>query len=139
MVGDGKSQKLICAISRTTLHLELLTAKTPVMVRKEVWTHLLAYNLLRTVMEQVASLADYSRSQLSLQGTRQQFNQMFSLLATVGKSTRRRLYRLLLEQVATDLLPSRPHRSEPRVVKRRPKPFPRMQQPRSVLKANSAA
>ena len=62
-----------------------------------------------------------------------------SLLATVGKSTRRRLYRLLLEQVATDLLPSRPHRSEPRVVKRRPKPFPRMQQPRSVLKANSAA
>lgn len=124
---------------KTTLHLEMLTAKTPVMARKEVWTHLLAYNLLRTVMEQAASLTDYSRSQLSLQGTRQQFNQMFSLLATVGKSTRRRLYRLLLEQVATDLLPSRPHRSEPRVVKRRPKTFPRMQQPRSVLKANSAA
>lgn len=124
---------------KTTLHMEMLSAKTPVMVRKEVWAHLLAYNLLRTVMEQAATLADYSRSQLSVQGTRQQFNQMLSLLATVGKSTRRRLYHLLLEQVATDLLPSRPHRQEPRVVKRRPKPFPRMQQPRSVLKVKLAA
>jgi hypothetical protein len=43
-----------------------------------------------------------------------------------------------LEQVATDLLPLRPPRSEPRVVKRRPKPFPRMRQPRSVLKAKLA-
>ena len=124
---------------KTTLLMEMLSAKTPVMVRKEIWVHLLAYNLLRTVMEQAATLADYSRSQLSVQGTRQQFNQMLSLLATVGKSTQRRLYHLLLEQVATNLLPSRPHRQEPRVVKRRPKPFPRMRQPRSVLKAKLAA
>lgn len=40
---------------KTTLHMEMLSAKTPVMVRKEVWAHLLAYNLLRTVMEQAAT------------------------------------------------------------------------------------
>ncbi len=124
---------------KTTLKMEMLTAKTPDMVRKEIWTHLLAYNLLRTVMEKAVPLVDYCRSQLSLQGTRQQLNQMLALLATAGKSTRRRLYNHLLEQVANDNLPSRPHRQEPRVVKRRPKPFPRMRQPRSVLKAKLAA
>ncbi len=124
---------------KTTLKMEMLTAKTPDMVRKEVWTHLLGYNLLRTVMEKAAPLVDYCRSQLSLQGTRQQFNQMLALLATAGKSTRRRLYNHLLEQVANDNLPSRPYRYEPRVVKRRPKPFPRMRQPRSILKAKLAA
>lgn len=40
-----------------------------------------------------------------------------------------------MEVVAKDLLPLRVFRSEPRVVKRRPKLFPRMAQPRDVLKA----
>ncbi len=124
---------------KTTLSLEMLAAKTPAMVRKEVWAHLLAYNLLRSVMEQAAVLANYCRSQISLQGTRQLLNQMLSVLAMVGEWTRKRLYCLLLEQVANNLLPSRPYRQEPRVVKRRPKPFPRMRKPRSVLKAELAA
>jgi Transposase DDE domain len=124
---------------KTSLQLEMLTAKTPTMVRKEIWTHLLAYNLLRSIMEQAAPQANYARTQLSFQGTRQLFNQMLPMLATVGTAIRRRLYRLLLEQVATQLIPLRPHRQEPSVVKRRPKPFPRMRQPRSVLKAKLAA
>ena len=124
---------------KTTLKMEMLTAKTPEMVRKEIWTHLLAYTLLRSVMWQAATGSDHTPFQLSLQGARQQFNQLLSLLATQAKSVRQRLYQILLEQLATDLLPVRPHRSEPRVVKRRPKPFPRMRQPRSVLKAKLVA
>lgn len=125
---------------KTTLKMEMLTAKTPEMVRKEIWTHLFAYTLLRTLMWQAAFASQRIPFQLSLQGARQQFNHMLTLLATtIAKSFRQRLYQVLLKQIATDLLPVRPHRSEPRVVKRRPKPFPRMQQPRSVLKAKLAA
>jgi hypothetical protein len=120
---------------KTRLQMEMLRAKTPGMVRKELWSHLLAYNLLRSIMEQAAPLSHYSRSRLSFQGTRQQFNHLIPLLATLGKTARQRLYQIFLERVALDLLPSRPHRQEPRVVKRRPKPFPRMRQPRSLLKA----
>lgn len=123
---------------KTCLKMEMLTAKTPTMVRKEIWTHLFAYTLLRTLMWQAAA-SRLSPFQLSVQGARQQFNHIVSLLATLAKSARQRLYQVLLEQVATDVLPIRPHRSEPRVVKRRPKPFPRMQQPRPVLKAKLAA
>lgn len=120
---------------KTTLKMEMLTAKTPEMVRKEIWTHLFAYTVLRTLMWKAALTSEHTPFQLSLQGARQQFNHMISLLATMAKSARKRLYQVLLEQVATDSLPIRPYRSEPRVVKRRPKPFPRLRQPRSVLKA----
>lgn len=55
---------------KTTLSMEMITAKTPDMVCKELWTHLLAYNLLRSIMEQAAPLLDYQRARLSLQGCR---------------------------------------------------------------------
>jgi len=124
---------------KTTLQMEMLTAKTPEIVRKELWTHLLAYNLLRSVMEKAAPLLDYQRSKLSLQGTRQLFNQMLAFLATTTQDVRQRLYAHLLNDIVEDTLPLRPNRHEPRVVKRRPKPFPRMRQPRAVLKAKIAA
>jgi hypothetical protein len=43
-------------------------------------------------------------------------------------------YEAMLKDLARDLNPDRPGRDEPRVVKRRPKPFARMQQPRQVLR-----
>ena len=124
---------------KTTLKMEMLTAKTPEMVRKEIWTHLLAYNLLRSLMEQAVPLTGYVRERLSLQGTRQLFNQSLTLFATATNAVRHNLYSHLLKDIATDWLPARPHRHEPRVVKRRPKPFPRMKQPRAALKAKLAA
>jgi hypothetical protein len=123
---------------KTTLKMEMLTAKTPEMVCKEIWTHLLAYNLLRTLMEQAAPLLAYQRARLSFQGARQQFNQLLALLATTTNTARQRLYDHLLQSIADDPLPLRPNRHEPRVVKRRPKPFPRMRLPRNVLKAKLA-
>ena len=124
---------------KTTLKMEMLTAKNPQMVRKEIWTHLFAYTLLRTLMCKATTGSNRTPFQLSLQGAKQQFNKMLPLLANQAKSVRKRLYQVLLEQIAADLLPLRPHRSEPRVVKRRPKPFPRMKQPRAALKAKLAS
>lgn len=120
---------------KTTLGMEMLTAKTPEMVRKDLWAHLLAYNLLRTVMLQTALASGQALSRFSLQGTRQQFIHIIALLAIATRTVRQRLYRALMELLAKDLLPLRVFRSEPRVVKRRPKAFPRMNKPRHVLKA----
>lgn len=124
---------------KTTLKMEMIFAKTPEMVQKDVWMHLLAYNLLRTLMWQSAQSAQVSPLQLSLQGTRQQFNHFRPLLAQATNPNRQKLYTTLLELLHDRLVPLRPNRVEPRVVKRRPKPFPRMQQPRSVLKAKLVA
>ena len=57
------------------------------------------------------------------------------LTAQAKTQQRRWLYTTLLDVMTDQLVPFRPNRKEPRVTKRRPKSFPRMQQPRSVLKA----
>ena len=120
---------------KTTLKMEMIWAKTPDMVRKEIWVHLLAYNLLRTLMWQSARRAGVSPLRISLQGTRQQFNHFRPSLARATAKNRLQLYATLLEVISDQLVPLRPNRAEPRVTKRRPKSFPRMQQPRSLLKA----
>ncbi len=124
---------------KTTLQMEMMPAKTPEMVQKDVWVHLLTYNLLRTLIWQAAQHKQVPPLRISLQGTRQQFNQFRPYLAPAQRQQRRWLYTTLLEVMVDQLVPLRPNRKEPRVVKQRPKPFPRMQQPRSVLKAKLAA
>jgi Transposase DDE domain len=120
---------------KTTLQMEMIAAKTPDMVQKDIYMHLLAYNLLRTLMWQAAQTHQQSPLQISLQATRQSFNQFQPLLAQVAQTAHPSFYRTLKSIIATLLIPERPNRAEPRVVKRRPKPFPRMQQPRRSLKA----
>ena len=120
---------------KTTLKMEMIAAKTPAMVQKDIYMHLLAYNLLRTLMWQSAQFTQVSPLRLSLQKTRQQFNQFRPQLAMATDHQRQQFYTILLNVISTLLVPLRPNRVEPRVVKRRPKPFPRMQQPRSVLQA----
>lgn len=80
---------------KTTLNMEMLTAKTPEMVRKEIWTHLLSYTLLRSLMWSAAATSEHTPFQLSLQGARQLFNQMATLLATLTNFLRKRLYQVL--------------------------------------------
>ena len=40
---------------KSTMKMDVLGCKTPDMVRKEIWAHLLAYNLLRPVMAVAAA------------------------------------------------------------------------------------
>jgi len=121
---------------KTTLKMEMIFAKTPEMVHKEIWVHLLAYNLLRNLMWQSAQQAR-CRPRISLQGTRQQFNQFRPIwLRQLPKPSSPLHYPARCHQCSPRSLP---HRAEPRVTKRRPKSFPRMQQPRSVLKAKLTA
>lgn len=120
---------------KTTLKMEMIFAKTPEMVTKDIWMHMLAYNLLRLLMGKSALQAGIEPLRVSLQGTRQMLNQFCTTLAHATCREGQRLYQVLLQMISHSPIPLRPHRVEPRVSKRRPKNFPRMQQPRSVLKA----
>jgi len=56
---------------KITLQMQILRGKTPDLVRKEVWTHVLAYNLIRTVMAQAAVQQKIPPRSLSFKGTLQ--------------------------------------------------------------------
>lgn len=90
-------------------------------------------------MWEAAHQANLPPLRVSLQGARQHFINSLVHLATATTRKRVRLYQTWLTVLTHKLVPYRPHRLEPRVKKRRPKNYPRMGQPRSVLKAKLAA
>ncbi len=56
---------------KAVLDMDVLRCKTPEMVRKELWTHLLVYNLVREVMAQAARREAVEPHQISFKGALQ--------------------------------------------------------------------
>jgi len=91
------------------------------MIRKEIWAHLLAYNLVRKVLAQAAQTGQLTPRQLSFAGAVQTINAFRWLLAIGTGTDMARLVQALLLAVATHIVGNRPGRVEPREVKRRQK------------------
>jgi hypothetical protein len=116
---------------KTTLHLETLRGRTPLMAQKEIYTRLIAHNLVRCIMAKSSSEHGVALQQISFKGSVdavRHFAQAMSRAAS--KSRRQRLWQLLLKTLAADLLPERPGRREPRAVKRKKNKYPRLDKPR---------
>ncbi|MEA5596867.1 IS4 family transposase [Rivularia sp. UHCC 0363] len=119
---------------KTTLGMDVLRCKTPSMVRKEIYVHLLAYNLLRSLMWSSGTIYGTPPLRLSLQGTRHHFNNFIPQLLVGSTQKRLQIYSTLLKIIAHKAVPERPGRCEPRVRKRRPKAYPLMTKPRHELR-----
>ena len=122
---------------KQTMQLDILRCKTPELVRKEIWTHTLAYNLIRAIIAQAASKHHIEPRTISFKGAIQTLEAFQPLIAAQGdcSSTRRpSLYDQLLDAIATHRVADRPDRYEPRQRKRRQKKYDRMMKPRSQLK-----
>ena len=119
---------------KTTMAMEHLPSKTPQMVRKDFYVHLLAYNLIRTVQLEASRQHCVDPLSLSFCATIQHFSTFTCLLAHATEEQRAYEYTQLIFLVSTEKLPFRPNRVEPRVIKRRPKKYPRLSMPREQLK-----
>ena len=122
---------------KQTLQMDVLRCKTPELVRKELWAHVLAYNLIRTVMAQAAVRHGLDPRAISFKGavqTLEAFQPAIALTGEHGSGARRSLYEGLLAAVATHRVAAQPDRYEPRRRKRRPKPYDRLMVPRHEAK-----
>jgi hypothetical protein len=122
---------------KQTMQMDILRCKTPELVRKEIWTHILAYNLIRTIMAQASAKHDIEPRTISFKGAVQTLEAFQPLIATQddrGGARRIHIYQELLDAVATHRVADRPDRFEPRQRKRRQKKYDRMMKPRNVLK-----
>src|SRR5262249_16800365 len=111
-----------------------LRCKTPAMVEKEIWAHLLAYNLLRTVMAVAASENDMEPREISFKGAKQALTAFAPKLEAARPEQRAGLVDAMLKAGAHQRGGNGPGRWEPRARKRRPKPSKRLGQPRRVAK-----
>jgi hypothetical protein len=121
---------------KTSMGADVLRCRTPSMLEKELEMFMLAYNLTRAVMCQAADRHGVDRFCLSFKGTVATIRQWAVVIAVGARSIRRReeMKELLLLYVAWDQIPHRPNRTEPRAVKRRPKPFSFLTKMRSEYK-----
>jgi Transposase DDE domain len=119
---------------KSFLGMEMLRGKTPAMARKEVWMHLLAYNLIRKVQAQAGLRKGISPRQLSFAGTRQAL-QAFRWVLLLAHDRRSLLLGCLLDVVAQHRVGNRPGRCEPRKVKRRWKTYGLLHRPRAEERA----
>jgi hypothetical protein len=120
---------------KITLGMDVLRCKTPHMVRNEMWTCLLAYNLIRRVMLQSAQASGQSPRRLSFTGALQLIAANWLAILVVDDSVAAGLINVELENVAAQTVGDRPGRVEPRAVKRRPKPHDLLTKPRAQARA----
>ena len=117
---------------KTTLGMERLSCLHPDMAVKEIWVYLLAYNLIRLMMAQAARHTHRQPRQLSFKHTVQICIALpYHRDLVLHDDNRCILFELIAQQRVGD----RPGRVEPRAVKRRPKPYPLLTQPREIARA----
>lgn len=126
---------------KSSMQMGELRCKTPELVRKEVWTHILAYNLLRTVMAQAATRHGVAPRMISFTGamqTLEAFQPFLEFGAAQDAASRLRLYHDLLDAIATHRVGDRPDRYEPRLKKRRRNNYDWLTKPRAEMKRKMA-
>jgi Transposase DDE domain len=126
---------------KSAMQMRELRCKTPELVRKEVWAHILAYNLLRTVMAQAAARHEVEPRSISFKGamqTLEAFQPLLELGTARDAAGRLGLYHDLLDAIATHRVADRPDRFEPRVKKRRRNHYGWLTKPRAELKHKMA-
>jgi hypothetical protein len=120
---------------KTVLGLDALRCKSPAMVQRELLALLVAHNLVRAVMAEAAQTHAVPLARLSFTGALDTLRSFAAASAQARtRALRRRLWAAMLARLAADLVPLRPDRHEPRVVKRRPKPYRRLDRPRHLYR-----
>ena len=121
---------------KTVMQMDHLRCKEPHRVRNEIRAHMIAYNLIRQVMCEAAFEAGIQPWQISFKATMTTLTEMLPVICMIHDPTD--LCRVLLDCCQQHIVGNRSDRYEPRVLKRRPKPYKLMQKPRGDYKPGQA-
>jgi hypothetical protein len=116
---------------KQSMAMDHLRCKTPAMVHREIWTHWLAYNLIRKTMAQAALVQERLPRQISFAGARQTIVASWDKLTGASPQAVCALASVQFAAIAARQVGNRPNRVEPRAIKRRPKPHRLLKKPRS--------
>jgi hypothetical protein len=120
---------------KITMGMDVMRCKTPEMVRKEMWTCLLAYNLIRRTLLQSARQSGDRPRELSFTAAMQSIAASWLIIVLSDSPVTEALIDAALGTLSTHPVGHRPDRVEPRAVKRRPKPHDLLTKPRDEARA----
>lgn len=115
--------------------MDILRCQSPEMVEKEILVHIIAYNLVRAFMQRAAHIHRVDLGRMSFKGALNASRHFASVIHAASPTPRKQqaLIAEMLAAIAADPVPSRPHRSEPRAKKRRPKNYHLLTKPRHAM------
>ena len=119
---------------KVQLGMDVLRCQTPEMVRKEIWSCLLAYNLIRKTILESARRWKLSPRQISFTAALQKVAASWESVLLLSEVSLALLIEEDLKHLARHRVGHRPDRVEPRKVKRRPKPHKLLTEPRDAAR-----
>jgi hypothetical protein len=108
---------------KIVMQMDVLRCKRPELVDKEIWVHMLVYNVIRNLMVKAAADAGAQPRDISFKGTLQALTAFRDFLRTASPERQRQLRQAMFAAIAYDRVGDRPGRVEPRAKKRRPKQY----------------
>ena len=120
---------------KVVMGMDILRAKSPAMIEKEIAVDLLAYNLVRGLMARAAAATPVIARGLSFKGALQLLLAFQQHLRWAGRKSVDTMSAHLLGAISAMKLPIRPGRVEPRAIKRRPRPHALLTVPRQIARA----
>ena len=117
------------------LGLDILRCKSPELIEKETLMHIIAYNMIRIFMQKAAGTHQADLGRISFKGTLDTVRHFANAIHAARATPRKQdaLIERMLATIASDPVPARPGRSEPRAKKRRAKNYHLLTQPRSAM------
>jgi hypothetical protein len=125
---------------KAVMQMGVLRCQTEAMVRKELWAHFLAYNLIRTLMAQAAQQHGLLPLEISFKGALQTLAAFAAVLLHASATELVALCQCVAAALVRHRVGQRPDRYEPRAKRRRPNPNPPpLNEPREKARARLAA
>lgn len=122
---------------KVTLQMDRLRCKSPDLVRKEIWAHVLAYNLIRTVMARAAAGEGIAPRSISFKAALQvleAFRPLIACRADLDAGQLAAMYEKLLGAIAVHRVADRPDPLEPRMVRKGPRGYEELKRLRKEIK-----
>lgn len=121
---------------KTTMKMDILRCKTPENISREIGAHMVAYNLTRLLIVQTSIQTKRKPREISHQAAMQLIASFkTALLNAKTKDEFKKIINKVMGLLSKQIVRNRPGRKEPREVKRRPKPYPRLTKSRAASKA----
>jgi len=135
LYGERWNVELHFAQLKTSLGLDVLRCQSPEMIRKEMQIHLIAYNLVRSLMQRAAHIHHKPLDRISFKGSLDTVRHWAAAIHASAnqRSKQAELINRMLALIAGDVVPDRPNRNEPRAKKRRPKNYHLLTKPRASM------
>jgi hypothetical protein len=124
---------------KQSLGMDHMRCKTPAMVCKELWAHLLAYNLIRIRMAQAGALHGHLPRTLSFTAAKTHIHNFAVCSLHLSRGEWQRMEFELLRAIAACRVGGRPDRKEPREIKKRKQKYKYMTKPRDQTRQGLTA